>query len=107
MTTCHNYEIHYKYRYECSQCYHAFGRHSNSINTSTQMCGRCAGRIVFVGTFRKDGSKVASVTGFARFTKDEFANTKLELARDLAYTPTHAAVMKKLSAKWKAQKSAC
>ncbi|KAJ3033610.1 hypothetical protein HDV00_006036 [Rhizophlyctis rosea] len=49
VTTCHNYEINYKYTY---------GRHSKSINTQMSGCGQCRSRLALVDSPRvkKDGT---------------------------------------------------
>lgn len=39
--TTHTYDIHYKYRWECTQCGKIYGRHSNSINIEKSACGVC------------------------------------------------------------------
>jgi len=39
--TCHNFEIEYKYRWECVGCKRVIGRHSKSIDVSTQKCAHC------------------------------------------------------------------
>mmetsp|Transcript_10283 Transcript_10283/g.31440 ORF Transcript_10283/g.31440 Transcript_10283/m.31440 type:complete len:421 (-) Transcript_10283:396-1658(-) len=45
ITTCHQYEIDYKYRYECESCHHTYGRHSKSINVERKVCGNCRGKL--------------------------------------------------------------
>lgn len=45
ITTCHEYAIRYKFNYECVACGLRYGRHSRSINTEKQVCGRCKGRL--------------------------------------------------------------
>ena len=44
VSTCHNYDIKYKFNYECRDCGHAYGRHTRSIDVAAQSCGQvCAG----------------------------------------------------------------
>jgi predicted SprT family Zn-dependent metalloprotease len=38
---CHNYAIRFRYTYTCTQCAYEYGRHSKSIDTSKQVCGKC------------------------------------------------------------------
>lgn len=45
ITTCHDYEIRYKYKYVCRGCGQVYGRHSKSIDTSKKVCGRCRGTL--------------------------------------------------------------
>ena len=37
VTTCHNYEIAYKYRWQCQDCHAEYGRHSKSIDVDRQV----------------------------------------------------------------------
>lgn len=46
VTTKHNYEIEYKYVWECSGCIQTYGRHSKSIDTDRQRCGACRNKLV-------------------------------------------------------------
>lgn len=46
ITTCHSYEIRYPFVYKCTQCSMSYGRHSRSIKTDKQVCGRCKGRLL-------------------------------------------------------------
>jgi len=41
----HSYAIVYKYNYNCQSCGLQYGRHSKSIDTSRQRCGRCKGQL--------------------------------------------------------------
>lgn len=43
ITTCHEYEIRYKFKYSCRDCGQIYGRHSRSIDTSVKVCGECRG----------------------------------------------------------------
>ncbi|XP_056665490.1 germ cell nuclear acidic protein isoform X8 [Monodelphis domestica] len=42
---CHNYEIHYKYTYECGNCSARIGRHSRSVATDRVACSLCNGHL--------------------------------------------------------------
>mmetsp|Transcript_15160 Transcript_15160/g.32491 ORF Transcript_15160/g.32491 Transcript_15160/m.32491 type:complete len:351 (+) Transcript_15160:29-1081(+) len=42
---CHSYEIKYRFLYQCESCDLVYGRHSASINTNAQVCGKCHGRL--------------------------------------------------------------
>ncbi|KAJ1659204.1 hypothetical protein IWQ61_001688 [Dispira simplex] len=48
VTTRHSYDINYKFKYVCdnSHCGIVYGRHSKSINTTRQVCGKCKGRLL-------------------------------------------------------------
>ena len=68
------------------------------------MCGQCRGRLQFLGRFARDGSpvKARAPTAFSAYVKENFASAKKEC---LPATPA-SAVMKKLSARWAAQRQA-
>ncbi|KAF9072678.1 SprT-like family-domain-containing protein [Rhodocollybia butyracea] len=47
VSTTHNYEINYPWKWRCDHCSFIYGRHSKSINTDEKGCGACnAGRLV-------------------------------------------------------------
>eukprot|EP01102_Stenamoeba_stenopodia_P001454 TRINITY_DN1125_c0_g1_i2.p1 TRINITY_DN1125_c0_g1~~TRINITY_DN1125_c0_g1_i2.p1 ORF type:complete len:151 (+),score=27.46 TRINITY_DN1125_c0_g1_i2:286-738(+) len=48
VSTCHNYEIKYKYQWRCSNsnCKQIVGRHSKSLDVSKVLCGRCSSSFV-------------------------------------------------------------
>ncbi|KAI0880421.1 SprT-like family-domain-containing protein [Annulohypoxylon maeteangense] len=45
VTTKHDYEIEYKYIWECEGCQGQIKRHSRSVNAERQKCGRCRGAL--------------------------------------------------------------
>lgn len=45
ITRCHNYEIAYKFYYNCVVCSFSTGRHSKSVDTATHVCPMCRGRL--------------------------------------------------------------
>lgn len=45
ITTCHDYDIRYKFNYECVGCGQTYGRHSRSIDINKKVCGGCRGRL--------------------------------------------------------------
>ncbi|EKX42309.1 hypothetical protein GUITHDRAFT_74038, partial [Guillardia theta CCMP2712] len=59
VTTCHNYEIAYKYRYQCVLCHKEYGRHSKSINVETARCGVCRGTLMLLPKLKADGTPCA------------------------------------------------
>ncbi|KAH7341029.1 SprT-like family-domain-containing protein [Rhizoctonia solani] len=48
ISTCHSYEISYKYEWKCSsgECGRTYGRHSKSIDPEKQVCGACRSKLV-------------------------------------------------------------
>ena len=101
VSTCHTYDIHYKYQWQCCNdwCGRIYGRHSNSINTQKQACGICSGKLGFLGKFNADGTpcKTRAPSKFSLFVKENYNSAKLECGQQA----DHAAVMKHLSEKWK------
>lgn len=134
VTTCHNYEIFYAFRWQCTnswygvvaakahpqntshlpcivnmqtllytrRCGKVYGRHSNSLDVNTKVCGVCRGRLVALGRVNPDGTPAAArgPTPYAKFVKEHFSTTK---ARCPAGTP-HKEVMRVLADDWKARK---
>lgn len=106
VSTCHQYEIFYAYRWQCDSCNQMYGRHSNSIDVSKKVCGECRGRLIFLGKFKKDGDGLPvkqqrAPSTYNQFVKENFAFVKSQCDDD---TPVKE-VMKKLSTKWTEQKS--
>ena len=59
VTTCHSYEINYKYWYVCIGCSSRYGRHSKSIDVGKFGCGKCSGSLCLEGAgsrLKKDGT---------------------------------------------------
>ncbi|KAM8934229.1 germ cell nuclear acidic protein [Pelodytes ibericus] len=94
VTRCHSYEINYKFTYECSRCKNKLGRHSKSLDTEKFVCALCKGKLVLLGSTRKDGSPAGSqLTPFAKFVKENYGSAKKGMTG-----MSHAEVMRKLSA---------
>ncbi|XP_053328827.1 germ cell nuclear acidic protein [Spea bombifrons] len=93
VTRCHSYEINYKYTYECSRCKNTLGRHSKSLDTEKFVCALCKGKLVLVGSTRKDGSPSSNqLTPFAKYVKENYGSAKKGMTG-----MSHAEVMRKLS----------
>nr|XP_008121435.1 PREDICTED: uncharacterized protein LOC103281513 isoform X1 [Anolis carolinensis] len=91
---CHNYEINYKFTYECSRCGNTIGRHSKSLDTQRFVCALCRGPLALCQPTRKDGTPAArALTPFAKFVKENYGSAKRS-----QQGLSHADVMKKLSA---------
>ena len=81
VTTCHNYEIQYKFIYRCENypvCKWQMGRHSKSVNVLNVCCGRCRGRIMQPLILGKDGQPHAAKapTAYQCFAKEQFQTMK-------------------------------
>nr|SVE82430.1 EOG090X0464 [Daphnia magna] len=106
ITRCHNYEISFKFYYNCVRCKYSVGRHSKSIDTTTHVCPMCRGQLQLSQepssseAAKEEGAMAKPKTprtpnAFALFVKENYGVIKSSRA-DLP----HAAVMKLLSAKF-------
>ncbi|KAI9204307.1 SprT-like family-domain-containing protein [Polychytrium aggregatum] len=79
VTTCHNYEISYKYWYECKNdaCKARYGRHSKSIDLDAKGCGRCGSRLKLLDKLKRDGTPYKK-NGFQVFMKDNMKKIKTD-----------------------------
>ncbi|XP_060135761.1 germ cell nuclear acidic protein-like [Zootoca vivipara] len=101
VSRCHNYEIKYKFTYECCRCKNTIGRHSKSLDTQRFVCALCKGQFVLCQPMRKNGTPAeAPLTPFAKFVKENYSS-----ARHSQKGLSHGDVMKKLSADFAAQVS--
>lgn len=97
ITTCHQYEIFYAFRWQCTVCTVEYGRHSNSIDVAKKVCGQCKGRLTFLGRFKPDGSVVKSrqPSAFSKFVKENYK----EEQKKMPNTPMNE-IMKVLGQRW-------
>ena len=85
MTTKHDYDISYKYAWEClnGQCGLVYERHSRSIDVKKQGCGKCKGRLVQVRPVPRSGLGVgdagAGRSEYQVFVKDNYERLKREI----------------------------
>jgi predicted SprT family Zn-dependent metalloprotease len=105
VTTCHSYDIVFKFNYACTTawCAQHYGRHSNSIDTGKQACGVCGGALKLLPRLKADGTPVAkrAPTAFSMFVKERFAGVKAQMP----IGSKHAQVMQELSALWRQQRA--
>ncbi|KAJ3126566.1 hypothetical protein HK098_007395 [Nowakowskiella sp. JEL0407] len=101
VSTCHNYEISYKYWYYCTNtdCGAKYGRHSKSIDIDTKVCGKCSSRLELPERVKKDGTPIKQ-NGWQVFVKENLEKTK-EKYPGIPFKE----MMKILSEEWKAQKA--
>ena len=100
VSTCHNYEIFYKFRYGCAKaCGYEIGRQSKSIDTARQRCPRCRSGLELLGAFNRDGTPAKSrePSAFAKYVQGHFS--ALKKARP---TDSHAQLMAALGESWRA-----
>jgi hypothetical protein len=100
--TCHSYTIDFKYRYICTnpQCKHVHGRHSRSIDTKLNGCGKCGGILELENRRKRnplDNGEMVPRTpsAYQSFVKEAYARVKRE--KQLS---AHAQVMVALAEEW-------
>jgi predicted SprT family Zn-dependent metalloprotease len=59
ISRCHNYAIRFRYTYACTQCAYEYGRHSKSIDTNKQVCGKCKSTLKLRPRDKRGGPKSA------------------------------------------------
>ncbi|QRV86648.1 HMG (high mobility group) box protein [Ceratobasidium sp. AG-Ba] len=96
ITTCHSYEISYKYEWKCTAegCGRTFGRHSKSIDPAKQVCG-CGGRLnpLFATTPRRNAFQ-------------DYLKIHMKKFKDANPDMPHGDVMKRLGEMFRAEKEA-
>lgn len=95
ITVCHEYNIEYKYTYQCDMCHSKSYSHSKSKKTENIRCAYCHGSIsIYLNKKQKDGqivpTPVRKPSGFAMFVKEKYKDFKEPGVK-------HAEVMKKMS----------
>ncbi|CAE6435377.1 unnamed protein product [Rhizoctonia solani] len=100
ISTCHSYEISYKYEWKCSsgECGRTYGRHSKSIDPEKQVCGACRSKLV------PQFETAPKRTAF----QGEFYYLKTHMKDFKAANPgiQHGEVMKRLGEMFRAEKEA-
>eukprot|EP00890_Picochlorum_soloecismus_P003450 jgi/Picsp_1/4105/NSC_01615-R1_protein len=102
--TCHQYDIFYAYRWQCTSCLQEIGRHSKSIDVNKKVCGSCRGPLQYLGKFARDGSpsKRRQKSEYCKFVQAAFPSVKAQMGNPNA---TNSDVMKRVAAIWKEKKS--
>lgn len=102
--TCHQYDIFYAYRWQCTVCLQEIGRHSKSIDVNRKVCGSCRGPLQYLGKFARDGSpsKRRQESEYSKFVQATFSSVKTQLGNPNA---THSDVMKRIASLWNEKKS--
>ncbi|KAL9648618.1 hypothetical protein ABK040_016251 [Willaertia magna] len=74
ITTCHSYEIEYKYHYKCTVCGEILKRHSKSIDITKKCCGICKGKLELIK--QPQGGKTGQVSAYNIFVKENYKHFK-------------------------------
>ena len=108
---CHNYEIDYKYQWECQGCGYLYKRHSKSIDVLKSRCSICKGVLVQIlpkprggGAGAVDGGSNKAAggggkSGYQIFMKERFP----ELKKANPGVPQKE-LMRLMGVEWRAQK---
>ncbi|XP_065092304.1 germ cell nuclear acidic protein-like isoform X2 [Ochlerotatus camptorhynchus] len=98
ITVCHQYEIEYKYTYQCVLCKARYNAHTRSKKTENIRCAYCHGQIeLFLNKKNKNGETIATpvkkAKGFAAFVKETYKQVRKNESN-------HAATMRILGEKF-------
>jgi predicted SprT family Zn-dependent metalloprotease len=77
VTSCHSYDIQYKYIWECTICGVIYQRHSKSISVERQRCGSCKGTLVQTRPAPRSAA-ARKLTSYQTFVKENMKKIKLE-----------------------------
>lgn len=103
VSTCHNYDIFYPHRWQCTACFHEYKRHSKSIDVDKKVCGSCRGRLEYLGKFTRHGdSPQKKGNMYSAYVAKNFS--KIKQASDPGTSAVD--VMKKIAAMWHVEKTA-
>jgi len=102
VSTCHNYDIYFKFRYQCTMCHNEIGRHSDSFDTKKYHC-RCGGKIMKLGKFNRDGTpaKPRKISAWQKFLKEN-----MQVFRRKNPQMSQREIMKALGAQYAQKKQA-
>ncbi|EJP60845.1 30 kDa heat shock protein [Beauveria bassiana ARSEF 2860] len=92
VTTKHNYEIDFKYVWQCEGCSYTYKRHSKSINPEKHRCSGCKGNLTQIKPVPRIGGKPSE---YQLFIKEEMKSLK----RDNPGSP-QTVIMKMAAGKW-------
>ncbi|KAI0127973.1 SprT-like family-domain-containing protein [Xylariales sp. AK1849] len=98
VTTKHDYEIDYKFIWRCADCTAEVHRHSKSVDTSKQRCGRCRGVLEQVKPVPRAnaGKGPGKKTAYQVFVSSETKVLKAE-----GKTMSFGEMMAEVSKRWK------
>lgn len=97
VTTKHDYQIDFKYIWQCSGCGTEYKRHSKSIDPLKQSCGGCKNKLVQTKPVPR--ANAGKLTDYQAFVKQHLQKVKGEDP-----SASHAAIMEKLGRMYREQK---
>lgn len=100
-----------------SNCNVVIKRHSRSVSTEKQCCGRCKSKLIEIEVpgSNADTAKAGytpkrerkETSGFALFVKNQSSDVRKRLAKDSPNGVSQADVMKECGKLWRQQKAGC
>ena len=99
VSTCHNYDIRYKYEYRCVSCDWKIGRHSKSVEVESARCGACRGFLRLV-KLNADGTAAKRSSRYHQF--------QAAMHKKLAQRGSHLSLAEKsafISKRWVEEKT--
>ncbi|KAH8585135.1 family metallopeptidase [Cryptosporidium sp. chipmunk genotype I] len=115
----HNYEIIYKYRYQCLRCFQMFGRQTKINDETKIVCSVCNGTVIFIGrgtliNNRKEfqikpqnlpHTQKSKSNPYSEFVKEKFAEFKKDIRDGITPYRRAPSIMKEIAKLWKQKKS--
>ncbi|KAK6589972.1 family metallopeptidase [Cryptosporidium xiaoi] len=120
----HNYEIIYKYRYQCLRCHQIFGRQKKINNVYEAACSRCNGSIASIGkgtlnelgttnnnasheTFKEDKNEINKnrQNAYSNFVREKFAEYKRDITQGKTPSRRPPSILKEIAKLWKQAKT--
>lgn len=115
----HNYEIIYKYRYQCLRCFQMFGRQTKINDETKIVCSVCNGTVIFIGRGAlSNNNKESQIKSqyipqtqknksnpYSEFVKEKFAEFKENIKEGKTFSRRAPSIMKEIAKLWKQQKS--
>lgn len=98
VTTKHNYDIDFKYVWECGACGLEFKRHSKSINLERHRCGACKGELKQTKPVPR--AKPGKESEYQRFMKEQMRVLKAEHPGS-----PQKEIMRMVASRWEKEKS--
>ncbi|KAJ1609779.1 SprT-like metallopeptidase [Cryptosporidium canis] len=107
----HNYEIIYKYRYQCLRCLQMFGRQTKINDETKIVCSVCNGTVIFVGKGalnsggkglqEKSQTQKSSSNPYSEFVKEKFAEYKKDMKEGRTPSRRAPSIMKEIAKLWR------
>ncbi|OII73886.1 family metallopeptidase [Cryptosporidium ubiquitum] len=115
----HNYEIIYKYRYQCLRCFQMFGRQTKINDETKIVCSVCNGTVIFIGkgtlSNNSKGFQIkpqelpqtqkSKSNPYSEFVKEKFAEFKRSIREGRTPSRRAPSIMREIAKLWKQKKT--